>query len=434
MWSQWRERFAVAFLLLVPLSATVGSSTLNLQWSDLAAFGFLVSSIAITGSRTPVSPQLRWGVVVYLGSMLPSFLNTTHLGSSLLEFGKTAYLIGVGLMLIRWMTHQPSRQRGVQVIALTTAILIGGAPVVWLFTSLTGHLPWGWVSIMEVPNVGQVVRVNATVSSPALLANYLTLGVPVLAAYGAARSRRPRAMCWSLLVAGTLAALTTVSHSVAGVLTAVALLTPHRTRWDRAGRLLVSVLAVGTVVFALLSTTVAIPKVQLVHRTPSGEAAVFPSHAFVRPGTAGDMLTVNISYAWVSYGLLKRIAWEAWRAHPWVGNGLDEFPSAVATAFQEGRIHYPSADPHSTWGGALAETGLIGVLGLAGFWGVLLGGAREAKRRDMLARDQWQIRALHAGLVGLLVNSLHVDIMHFRFLWVGAALFHTARQASRAAP
>jgi hypothetical protein len=188
-------------------------------------------------------------------------------------------------------------------------------------------------------------------------------------------------------------------------------------------------------VFALVSTTVAISRVRLAHRTASDEATTFPSHAFVRPGTAGETLTVNISYAWVSYGLLKQIAWEAWRAHPWVGNGLDQFPSAVATAFQEGRIHYSTADPHSTWLGALAETGLIGLLGLAGFWVVLLQSARALKRRDAGAHDQWQLGALHAGLVGLLVNSLHVDIMHFRFLWVGAALFYVAaRQARAAAP
>ena len=189
--------------------------------------------------------------------------------------------------------------------------------------------------------------------------------------------------------------------------------------------MLLGFLAAGTTVFALISTTIAISRVHVEHQVLlSHEEAVFPSHVFVDP-TGTDVLVVHIPYAWVSYGLLKRLAWEMWQAHPLVGHGLEEFSMAVSRAFHEGRIHYSRADPHSTWCGALAETGLIGLLGLAGFWIVLLRSARNT-RLDVLTRTPWQVRALHAGLIGLLVNSLHVDIMHFRFLWVGAALLCTA--------
>ena len=79
----------------------------------------------------------------------------------------------------------------------------------------------------------------------------------------------------------------------------------------------------------------------------------------------------------------------------------------------------------------MAETGLVGLAGLMGLWIALLRAGARANARTGQSAEHWGVRAAFAGLIGLLVNSVHVDVMHFRFLWVGMALVLAAGQGAR---
>jgi len=248
--------------------------------------------------------------------------------------------------------------------------------------------------------------------------------VPLLAGY-AVYAHWPRAVVWGVIVGGLLAAAATVSHSLAGCLTAATLIAPRTTSVDRWVRRLLAGLAIVVFLGGLMATTISVRQVHLSTGPSAGPPISFAPHDFAGPDGRGEELVVHVRYGWVSYAILKRLAWEAWQQHPWVGIGLGEFPSRVRRAFEEGRIHaYYSggADPHSTWLGAMAETGLIGLVGLVGYWIVVIRTITTQSKCMSDGDEQWRIWGPLAGLAGLLVNSLHVDVMHFRFLWVGVAL------------
>lgn len=428
-WDRWAGRFGAAFLVLIPLSATVGPSSLNAQWSDLAAFGFLASSAVLGVWKGLGRSGLFWCAVIYVGSMLPSFVHTRHVLGSFLELTKTVYLVCLGLAITRWATTPTAWNRLIHVFAVVVMAITVLTLGVWGYAMWSGHVPEHLAVAMAVPSVGQVVRVKAGLLTPTFLANYLTMGIPILAGVAADRFHWPRATSWVILVAGLLAVGTTASHSVAGYLVAAALIAQRATRWDRCGQRCLSWLAVAAVLFSLVSTTVAVHEVRTA-RAPAANPPASPAeHEFLGPNGTGEELTIRVQYTWVVYALLKRFEWEAWQRHPWVGIGLEQFPDEVRQAFAMGRIHAHYAgghDPHSTWLGAMAETGLVGLFGLLAIWIALLRRAVNAANWKRQSSESWRIRAPLAGLVGLLVNSPHVDIMHFRFLWVGVALLLAA--------
>jgi len=409
--------------MLMSWSKTVGPPTLNLQWSDLAALGFLVSTAAVGMWGKPRAwARGAWGIAAYVMLLLPSFINTTHPAASSLALVKTVYLAVLSVAITRWVLEVTAWERLVQVFGLTVGMIVLLTIGLWSYAWWSGRVPEPWAVAMVIPNVGQTIRVSATLYTHSLLANYLTFGIPLLAGYVAAKLPWPRAAGWGVILAGILAAVATASHSLAGCLVAAALIAPRTTRWDRLGARGMGMLAVIVTIFALVSTTVATHGVHAARApAPTAPDSRAP-HEFLGPSGTGEELTVRIRYAWVSYGLLKRLAWETWRDHPWSGLGLGEFPYAVERAFTAGRLHYPWLDPHSTWLGSLAETGLLGLGGLLGLWMAFLWPALRQWTRSGQVAEGWRIRAPLAGLLGLLVNSLHVDIMHFRFLWLGAAL------------
>ena len=84
-------------------------------------------------------------------------------------------------------------------------------------------------------------------------------------------------------------------------------------------------------------------------------------------------------------------------------------------------MSYRNSDPHSTLFGALAETGIIGTAATA----ALLVAAVWGGRREDQGPQRWVVLAGYAALCGLAVNSLNVDIMNFRFLWVAFAVLRS---------
>lgn len=57
---------------------------------------------------------------------------------------------------------------------------------------------------------------------------------------------------------------------------------------------------------------------------------------------------------------------------------------------------------------------------------ILIGVALKTPRSPSPSVDAWIVPAIHAAFIGLAINSVNADIMHFRFLWIGLAMVRSA--------
>lgn len=127
------------------------------------------------------------------------------------------------------------------------------------------------------------------------------------------------------------------------------------------------------------------------------------------------------------------------REHPWSGVGLGHFrdyPLQAKTILQE---HAPSfanrfpndwflvpRDPHSTYQGLAAETGILGIGMWCLFLVILVRSLGRAMARTPDAMQRQQLLALLAGIIGFMVQGVYLDILSLRYFWCLVALTSVA--------
>ncbi|PIQ82822.1 MAG: hypothetical protein COV76_01535 [Candidatus Omnitrophica bacterium CG11_big_fil_rev_8_21_14_0_20_64_10] len=411
----------LGLLLLLPVSLH------RFPGNILPADGFAIGLIA--AAALGKLPRRRWSrldalVGLYLLGGLISFWNSDNRAASALELAKQLYLAALyGAFsvigrdprfrerILPWMTG----------VGLAVSVIALGATAVY---AVSGRYLYAIGNPWPVPYLGEVFRAKGTFYTHEYFGNYLTFVLPVwlgLSRFG------PRAHFWRwTLPIGAAALIGTFSHAWAGWFTAGLLfLWPflqERNRWFKPAGVAVTI---GVILAIQAVSWVLIREVRIERSFRPDLPAPTDQYSFQDPRRGAEQLSVGIAYNWISYGLLKRFSLETFAQHPWIGRGLNRFHEVTQSAFDAGRIHHPyeRIDPHSMLLGRLAETGGIGTGFLILLWIGLLGAA--AGRPTRAGPEEtflWMRRALWAANIGLLVNSLHVDIMNFRFLWIGFGL------------
>ncbi len=422
--TRWISALSMAFLALMPVRWSPFSW--NLQWCDLAALLLLV--LVVTGKR----PAWRWhlldaAVIMYLVGSIPALTQSGSPLSGAVEYAKQLYVAAL-YAAYALLARTASARRTVLVSISVTAAGVAGLGL----AAMIAYYGWGWAwlpigSPTPIPGLGSVFRIRGTMISWSFFASFLAVALPMaLALYATAGSPKARrnwgALCLLLLAAG----LCTVSHSIVGMLVAGLYaaweaLSTGRRRFVR-GALAAACLSAFVGVNAM-----SIASIREVHAATDSDPTAAPAdyvYAIRDPSQGAQRLTLSVSYDPMNYFILKRIAWEAFLRRPLTGIGLDRFHEETERAYQQGRLNRQSRrlDPHSTFFGRLAETGLLGAVTLAFFWVVILQTGLKLQADLGPSQERWVVRAVMAGMIGLLVNGLNVDIMNFRFLWVGLGL------------
>jgi len=414
---QW---LTLGYLLLLPLGGAPLPA--NMQWADLAFVALGAAVVATQRRGLLIRHPMDWLVAAYLAGSVVSCWRSTDLVQSGLGLAQQGSLVLVYLVF-----SAIARPRGmVPKIACWgawTAMLFAGASLLALgLYVMTGVERGPWLSVGPIPGAGTIARIKGALLSPGFFCNYLTMALPwlILLPQGPAHAHATR--WWRAARAVVMgAAMGTATASVAGFLAgglASVWALWRSTRWLRLARAGLAAAAAVTLVVMNLMVTVAVRDLSWASDRNSRVGAAGHEYAFLPEGGA-ERFTVSVSYVPISYGLLKRVAVEAFRREPLTGIGLGAFHAETERAYQQGTLHQPyrAADPHAEWLGRLAETGLVGFVTLAAFW---VGVFRLAARLSRGSRaDAWVLRALIAGWIGVLVNSLNADVMNFRFLWVG---------------
>jgi hypothetical protein len=406
---------ATAFIALIPFGWSILPA--NMQFGDVL-LPALLAALVITGWRYRAH-ALDVAVLAFLITSAASVPGSLSPPTSGLAVGKELYLAGVYISITA-VAERLSSVRLCRWIVTSAAWLSVASIAAALVFLASGHW-WTYLGEpMQLPYVGGVFRARGTLLSPELFGNLLTFVAP-LTLLVIARSHGERRW-WAAGAVILVAELMTFSKSLGGFAVALAAML-----WPRyPGRPLVktagATAAVGLVVLFNVSALVTIRQVDVMFgKNPDLPA---PNYAYVKPEPGASMLDVRVSFNPMSYYLIKKVEWTAFRRRPWTGIGLSAFPFESERAFNEGRLHspYQRVDAHSTPVGRLAETGLVGVAGLIALvvavWRTGLAALRRTPGDDVA----W---ALMAGCLGLFVNSINVDMMHFRFFWFGIGILRS---------
>ncbi len=415
---------AFLFVVLVP----IGWSPLawNMQWADIIFVGLLIGLVAAGKIRDLGLKRLDIFIGLYLLAAVLSVARSSDVAQGVFELSKQAYLVSIYVVFIV-IGRQKGLMARVVVWCSWTAVVLAAYSILALLTYvLLGIKIPGIVGWEILPGLGSVARIKGSLLTPGFFCNYLTFAVPMLIGLAINSSRRGSARWWKLGVCiVTVAALCTVTYSIAGFV-AAGLFSVWRL-WETTRRLrLLRIIALTAFLLLLIvmnfSLMVSIRQASWIVDVDPGVAQPADTYSFQEEGIGARRLMASISYNPVSYGLLKKVALEAFQQNPFTGVGLGAFHAQTEQAYQKGAIHAPyrKADPHCELLGRLAETGIIGGITLMLVWlGVIqLGHGLTRKSIGTV----WMYWAFWGGFMGILVNSINVDIMNFRFLWLGLGL------------
>lgn len=126
------------------------------------------------------------------------------------------------------------------------------------------------------------------------------------------------------------------------------------------------------------------------------------------------------------YGHLKQIAFVIGWENKLLGIGSGQFLNAIPAMKTEGIYppHFEDADPHSTYFGAFAEIGFIGLYFILGIWMYVF---RNMIYLKYASDDKYQplLMGLSACFVVVFWEAVFTDVLNFRHYWVLFAVFYT---------
>lgn len=405
-------RRLLLLLYLAALAVNWPDLPFNARIADLIFIPTVVALLAQTAWRRRALAPLDVAAMAFVGSSVPAVLVSSDSYSSGIELVRELY--GVAIYATVAFAVAQGLSRTVTFGLALTGLVPAAIGAVYLGAhALAGvPMPAAVGQVMAIPYFGSVLRLSGLTATPAMLACTITASLPFvwLRHASALRDRR-----WALLTSAVLVvAVLTFSHSLAGV--AVAMVIVARDRWRH--RPWTRPVVIASVVALIVGANVA---ASVSPRSIGGRVADDTVNHYGVDLERTQIGDVEVRYQILSYWRLKQVAWQAFRNHPLTGVGLDRFRDVTEDAFRHGRLTetYRAADPHSTLMGRLAETGIIGLLGLFVFLGSVFVAAYKASVDDP---SPTIALAVFAGLFGLLVNSLNVDIMNFRFFWAAAGL------------
>jgi O-antigen ligase len=341
-------------------------------------FGVAIAVAMVTGAFTVrgVPPIVAGLLGVFLVLNVFSAVEAVDLGRAGMFFFITAYLVVFSVWLTSWL-DRPARARLVVRALLVAAVFSA------IVGSLAPFLPFaaasGWHSggrakaFFEDPNVfGPFLVLPALIVVEELLHPRLL------------RSRRAtKLLIFLVLAVGILFAYSRAAwlNAAVGAVTMIAVFALRRGGGRKAAVLLVTIVAS---IFVL-----------------AGTIAVSGSADFLQE-RARFQVYDNERFAAQESGI------ELVAAYP-LGIGPGQFEDVVGYA------------AHSTYIRALAEQGFVGLVTVVG---LLLGTLLFATRNAIVGRDTYGIgsAALLAAWCGILANSVFVDTLHWRHLWLLAAL------------
>lgn len=387
-------------------------------------------------SGLPGLPRIAWAAGVPVGIWLAATGATATFavapGPAWVETGVFAYL-GVVLVWGAAVLIEPQRLRifvrwWVAIVAGVVLIGLAG----WVLAARSGqpNALVEWRSGM--PLFGDRVRVRSTLSPTSrLLITLLITALPAVFTLWRRGTTGERRWCGWLIGVMSIVGVLTIARGIVEYFTLLALLFlfPWHGRRRAAVVAVVAIYAIALLGVMAVSTW-HITDHELTWRADRSRSLGGQRYYGTLPDIGVQTLDLRVEWVHDYYFMLKRVAWRAFLERPLTGWGPNTFPVIMARGREWG-IVVPSAyfeSAHSQVLSIAAEMGLIGLAALVAFWALVLRGmwpGRDNGFAGALARYQ----AL--GIWAVLLTSLNLDVMRFRFLWIAVALGIAAAHCAR---
>lgn len=423
--------FLPAYLILLSVMWT--PFPFGIQWVDLVFLGILI--VFLTVRRTQLNHFVTgdYLILAYLVGSAVSLVHAVDATRAGVEFMTLVYLGSVYLIIGILSADRLIQEQAGRWMAWAT-ILLSAVGIASLLAHAIGLLSPGPLAIEHrLPYLGETLRLTLYFHSPELLGSYLTVGFAfALALWGASRPGLPSTALGVGLLIILVTEVFTFSHSWVGFVAAglIAYRPGHAGRGWMVVRkgLVIAMLALFIAMLSVSTLYVSDLTVEFQNVPPPSELVA--DH--VAQNKEWPQVKIAATYSYLYYHLLKVLAWETFLEHPVTGVGLGNFNSVTERAYRDGRLQAcRGCDPHNTILGQLAETGLVGGISMIALWAWLFVAGWRLLHSVKGTSTEWIARASLAGLVGLFVNGLYTDIMHFRFLWVGIALLRGLERSSQ---
>jgi len=346
---------------------------------------------------------LRAGLITYLVANVISAIYSGSLSANLEALGRI-YLALMALIVARWVSDNPAhRGRKLMDFFLYGTVALTAITYVGYFLAVTN----GSNDMVQVygnyPYLGTVVRAKGFTAGAGML--IIVLLLPILYAWRGWREGTLKP--WWFIFLLPLSFLTFAKEVLLlglGLLLVEPLVRKYFPR-GRSFRFLLTTLV--ALVFWLATHYI------LQERQPFEQSSLAGTSY-----TAGVVVWEGEEYQIIetSYTSLKKAGAHIAISHPAFGVGPGQFGRALPMLKATGRYpeHLPEYDPHSTWLGALSETGIPGFTGLLLFvfalWQVLSPLASDVSTDDVRL-------CLLVFLLLVLIMSVSKDVMNFRFVW-----------------
>lgn len=396
----------------------------------LLFIGWIIS--IFKGRVKIIRTSLDIPLILYLGAAALSLVNSEYLLKSFIEITGILYMILL-FFLVSSLIRKKEELRFLLYtwMAATSLVVLFG--LVGMVLAYVMKLQTPFVQDRALyPYVGQLYRAVSTMRNAKMLCGYLVASAGInLSLFLTEKDSALRRWLGFLFICLCTLTILTFSRDIIGLLICIGFLVFKLPRLNSLKTLKTCIVLALIVFFIIINFGTSFRfitgNISLSKDRFQGQPR--DNISFLDSDRTIKKLTVNISYLPTYFFVLKKIAFQTFKEHPFLGSGVGTFNQKIVELKERKKLppEFPKFDPHSTFFGTLAEAGIFGLGALSILFTIFAASLLNASKVVEDNFMQIMIYGFFASFVGLVVQVLNLDIMNFRFLWLLFGLGMAAR-------
>jgi O-antigen ligase len=432
------EKILYIYIAFIPFSdlGYLHFGTKRIGWTEFIFLGlFILWALEyVRGKIRLRKTLLEFPIVSMLVLFSASFFNSKNLLDSMIEMSGLIYLVMFFYLICTIISNQQKLQNLLNMVFISGTIIALAGLIIFAMALVTGEtLNNLFLHYTKIESLAHCFpRIKFAFESPNMMLSYLhfVLIISIILFLLEKRGRRKFLIALSISIL-LLTSFLTGSRSFTGLLLSLLMVQLWFSK-DRVVSFLKYLTIAGFIFFLIASIIKTIWIVFPLEIRKDNDKKLIELKAdyaysihFIRPVASINMFKkhplIGVGFGTYNRNFRDNIDWD-WFRQSFDFNG---YPNYLFLA-EKKALNF---DPHSVFLGALAETGLLGSLGLMCFFiGYAMLLAKGFTRSKEHGFQSIVCGCVLAGFIGFLLNGMILDILSLRHLWImmaiGAAVFY----------